>query len=103
MARRLANALEDTQSVGLAFPVQSNGVFAELDRDHARRLQQEWTFHVWSESADNRCVVRWMTAFNTSEADVDRLAASIMDTAASVGGAVSAVSAGAPGASARSR
>jgi threonine aldolase len=41
------------------------------------RLQQEWSCHVWSESTGDRCVVRWMTSFDTSEADVDRLAASI--------------------------
>jgi threonine aldolase len=77
MARRLAESLEGVPGVQLAYPVQSNGVFTELDRDHVARLQQEWSCHVWSESTDDRCVVRWMTAFDTSEADVDRLAASI--------------------------
>jgi threonine aldolase len=81
MASRLAEALQGVPRVDLAYPVQSNGVFAELDRDHAARLQQEWTFHVWSEATDARCVVRWMTAFDTSEADVDELATSIRATA----------------------
>lgn len=81
MASRLADALQGVPGVELSHPVQSNGVFAELDRDHAARLQQEWNFHVWSEAADNRCVVRWMTAFDTSEADVDQLATSISATA----------------------
>jgi threonine aldolase len=77
MARRLGDALAEIPGVALAHPVQSNGVFAELDRDHAARLQGDWTFHVWSEEPNNRCVVRWMTAFDTSEADVDELARSI--------------------------
>jgi len=77
MARRLAEALGGVPGVRLAYPVQSNGVFTELDRDHAARLQRDWIFEVWSESADDRCVARWMTAFDTSEADVDALAGSI--------------------------
>jgi len=41
-------------------------------------LQQEWAFHVWDE---DESVVRWMTAFDTSEADVDAFIASVRDTA----------------------
>jgi threonine aldolase len=82
MARRLADALEGVPRVSVAQPVQSNGVFTELDRDHAARLQREWEFHVWSEGANSRCVVRWMTAFDTVEADVDKLATAIGDTGA---------------------
>jgi threonine aldolase len=85
VARRLADSLDGVPGVGLAYAVQSNGVFTELDRDHAARLQEEWRFHVWSESADNRCVVRWMTAFDTSEADVDRLAESIAAVSVAAG------------------
>jgi threonine aldolase len=88
MARRLADALEGVPGVGLAQPVQSNGVFTELDRDHAARLQRDWTFHIWSEAANNRCVVRWMTAFDTSEADVDKLAMSISETVTASAGTV---------------
>ena len=80
MARRLTASLDGVPGVQLAYPVQSNGVFTELDREHVARLQQEWSCQVWSESTDDRCVVRWMTAFDTSEADVDRLAASIGET-----------------------
>jgi threonine aldolase len=77
MARRLTESLDGVPGVQLAYPVQSNGVFTELDRDQVARLQQEWGCHVWSELTGDRCVVRWMTSFDTSEADVDRLAASI--------------------------
>lgn len=77
MAQRLARALDVLPGVRLAFPVESNGVFAELGRQQAARLQREWDFHIWSDSADGRCVARWMTAFDTSEEDVDRLAAAV--------------------------
>jgi threonine aldolase len=81
MASRLAAALDGVPGVRLAYPVQSNGVFTELARDHAAWLQQNWNCPIWSESADGRrCVVRWMTAFDTSEVDVDRLAAAIISS-----------------------
>jgi threonine aldolase len=81
MAVRLAAALDGLAGVRLAYPVESNGVFTELGLDHAARLQQDWSFEVWSQSADGTCIARWMTAFDTSEADVDALAASIISAA----------------------
>ncbi|HEY2313847.1 MAG TPA: low specificity L-threonine aldolase [Streptosporangiaceae bacterium] len=83
MAQRLAASLDGLPGVRLAHPVQSNGVFTELAQDHAAMLQREWSFQVWSESADGSCVARWMTAFDTSEADVDRLAKAIGESAVS--------------------
>jgi threonine aldolase len=89
MAGRLADALHGVPGVELAHPVESNGIFTELDRHHAIRLQREWDFHIWSDLPDNRCIVRWMTAFDTSDADVDELAISISAAAAPDGGVVS--------------
>jgi threonine aldolase len=89
MARRLADAIVTVPGLRLAYPVQSNAVFAELDREHVAALQQDWDFHVWSESGESRCVVRWMAAFDTSEADVDLFALAIRETAARRGGGVS--------------
>ena len=83
MARRLACAVAGLPGVRLAYPVESNGVFTELPQEHAARLQQQLSFYVWSKSADSECIVRWMTAFDTTEADVDQLAAAIADTAVS--------------------
>ena len=79
MARRLADGVRDVPGVGLWQPVESNAVFASLEETHIRRLQQGWHFHVWDERAR---VVRWMTAFDTTEADVDAFTASVRDTAA---------------------
>jgi threonine aldolase len=83
MADRLAAAVTGLAGVDLAYPVQSNGVFTDISRQDALRLQKDWNFQVWSESGDGRCVVRWMTAFDTSAADVDRLAAGIKAAAVS--------------------
>jgi threonine aldolase len=79
MARRLAAAVGGLPGVGLAYPMEGNGVFAEIDQDLAASLQRDWRFHVWSADGHGRCVVRWMTAFDTTEADVDALADAVRD------------------------
>jgi threonine aldolase len=76
MARRLAAGLADLPGVDVVYPVESDAVFARLARQHVAELQREWTFHVWDESTS---VVRWMTAFDTQESDVDDFLISITD------------------------
>ena len=80
MARRLAEGVADADGVAIVHPVQANAVFARLHPRHIAALQENWTFHVWDEG-DN--VVRWMTAFDTTEADVDAFLADIRSTAGS--------------------
>lgn len=77
MAARLASALACVPGVRLAYPIQSNGVFIEVHEQVALRLEKDFNIHVWSESDDGNCIVRWMTAFDTSAADVDQLAEAI--------------------------
>lgn len=74
MAARLAAGLAGLPGVELAYPVQADAVFARLEPQHIDELQQRWTFHVWDESSS---VVRWMTAFDTQESDVDAFLADI--------------------------
>src|SRR6185437_13049297 len=74
MAARLAAGVAEIPGVELRSPVQSNAVFVSLSPQHIADLQQEWTFYIWDE-AEN--VVRWMTAFDTTEEDVDAFVASI--------------------------
>ncbi|MGH3293513.1 MAG: threonine aldolase family protein, partial [Trebonia sp.] len=62
MAARLASGLASVPDVDLAYPVQSDAVFARLNPGQIAELQRDWTFHVWDESAS---IVRWMTAFDT--------------------------------------
>jgi threonine aldolase len=78
MAQRLADGITGVPGVTLWQPVESNAVFAVLDPAHIARLQQDWHFYVWDDSAH---VVRWMTAFDTTEADVDAFVADIRRTA----------------------
>lgn len=76
-ARRLADGVRELPHVELAHAVESNAVFARIparavDELHAAGFQ----FHVWV--ADPvRPLVRWMTAFDTTDADVDRFIAAI--------------------------
>jgi threonine aldolase len=80
MARRLADRIVALPGVDIRQPVESNAVFAALDPRDIPPLQEDWRFHVWDEREH---VVRLMTAFNTTEADVDALAAAIAATTAS--------------------
>jgi threonine aldolase len=74
MARRLADRIEALPGVRIRQQVESNAVFAALDPRHIPALQRDWNFHVWDEREH---VVRLMTAFDTTEADVDALAEAI--------------------------
>ena len=66
----------------MVYPVQADAVFARLDPAHIAALQQDWTFYLWDETTSR---VRWMTAFDTRESDVDAFLSDI----AAVTGAVS--------------
>jgi threonine aldolase len=68
MAHRLATGVTSIDGVELLYPTQANAVFAQLDPAHVAKLQQTWTFHTWN---DTDSMVRWMAAFDTTEADVD--------------------------------
>ena len=78
MARRLADGASTVDGVEIVYPVQANAVFARLRPQAIAALQRDWTFHVWNERDS---VVRWMTAFDTSAADVDAFLADIRSTA----------------------
>jgi threonine aldolase len=79
MAARLANGLAGIPGVEIVYPVQSDAVFARLHPDHIAALSKDWMFHVWDERAS---VVRWMTAFDTQESDVDEFLTAIAATSA---------------------
>jgi threonine aldolase len=74
MAARLAAGLADISGVDVVHPVESDVVFARLAPGHIAELQRDWTFYVWDESAS---VVRWMTAFDMVESDVDAFLSAI--------------------------
>lgn len=70
MAARLRGALEELALPGLSFsrPTQANAVFAVLANAAADRIREKVRFYDWDRAVGE---VRWMTAFDTTEADVD--------------------------------
>lgn len=76
MAARLRSTLEGVPAVRFTQPTQANALFAILPRDSADRLREHFRFYDWDPSTGE---VRWMTAFDTTEADVDAFAAAIRE------------------------
>ena len=75
-ARQLFEAVRDIGALSLTVPPQVNSVFPRLT-DPAKSALQEWSFFWdWDVSAS---LVRWMTAWDTSPADVERFAAGVRE------------------------
>jgi len=80
MAQRLAAEVIGVDGIQLAYPVESNGVFAEIGERQATLLQRDWNFHVWAQTSPGRCVVRWMTAYDSTAEQVDALASAVKES-----------------------
>jgi threonine aldolase len=89
MARRLADGVSDISGLRLAYPVDANTVFAVLDNTWIAALQQDWNFHIWADQGGRESIVRWMTAFDTTEADVDMFVTAIREASVTASQAVS--------------
>lgn len=82
MAARLRHSLETAIAsgaiTGLSFSqaTQANAVFAVLDNAAADRIREKVRFYDWDRALGQ---VRWMTAFDTTEADVDAFVAAITE------------------------
>lgn len=82
MATRLRGTLEreigDGTISGLGFsqPTQANAVFALIAKEAADRIRERVHFYDWNRAAGE---VRWMTAFDTTQDDVDAFVAIIRD------------------------
>ncbi len=74
MAARLRAALEGTAGLSFTQPTQANAVFATLPPGAADRLRESFRFYDWNPATRE---VRWMTAFDTTEADIDVFATAI--------------------------
>jgi threonine aldolase len=78
MAAHLRRSLEDAAPIGLSFSqkTEANAVFAVLDNAVADRIRERVRFYDWDRAKGE---VRWMTAFDTREADVDHFVAVIAE------------------------
>jgi threonine aldolase len=79
MAARLAEGLNGVSEVRITRPVQSNAVFARLDRKAVATLQEQFDFYIWDEQQDE---VRWMCSWDTTEEDVDAFVAAVREACA---------------------
>jgi threonine aldolase len=67
MARLLEQETNKIPRVRIVYPVEANGVFAQIPRAAIEKIQERYFFYVWSEGES---VVRWMCSFDTTEEDV---------------------------------
>ena len=74
MAQRLAAATDGLPGLQIVRPVQANAVFAVLPADVTERLQKQFRFYTWDDATGE---VRWMTTFDTTEADIDTFASAV--------------------------
>ncbi|HEY4281396.1 MAG TPA: beta-eliminating lyase-related protein [Conexibacter sp.] len=84
MAARLAAGVQGAPGLEITQAVEANAVFAQLPREAIASLRETWHFYDWT--TPGRAVpaghgeVRWMCAWDVSEADVDRFAAEVRET-----------------------
>ena len=67
MAQILAAELAQIPQIKLTQKVESNGVFATVPKKYVPILQNQYFFYVWNEATSE---VRFMTSFDTTEADI---------------------------------
>jgi threonine aldolase len=70
-ANRMAQALEaevrKIPQARIAWPVEANGVFAQIPQHAIQKIQERYFFYPWIEE---ECIVRWMCSFDTTEDDI---------------------------------
>jgi threonine aldolase len=76
MAQLLAQKISHLPQVKLIMPVQTNAVFVSVPREIIKPLQDKYFFYIWNY---DRNEVRWMTHFNTTEADIEDFVNSLED------------------------
>lgn len=77
MAGLLEKEIKKIRKVKIVYPVDANGVFAQIPRQAIAKLQQRYFFYVWNEE---QSVVRWMCSFDTTEEDVKQFARFVAQT-----------------------
>jgi threonine aldolase len=76
MTQRLYAEVKDLPGLEVVRTPQANAVYAILPAEVIERLQKRFRFYTWNEHTGE---VRWMTSFDTTEADIDVFAAAIAE------------------------
>lgn len=77
MAQLLQRELEPIPQVKIVYPVEANGVFAQIPRGAIAKIMKQYFFYEWDEA---KSVVRWMCSWDTTEQDVKQFANFIRKT-----------------------
>lgn len=80
MAKRLRDGLLDAPGLEFTHATEANAVLVILPPGVAERLHERYSFYDWNPASGE---VRWMTAFDTTEADVDEFVAAVRRALAS--------------------
>ncbi|MFY9561587.1 MAG: low specificity L-threonine aldolase [Terriglobales bacterium] len=72
MAKLLEAEVRKIARVKIFYPVEANGVFAQIPREAIKKIQERYFFYPWIEEES---VVRWMCSFDTTEEDVRQFVA----------------------------
>ena len=67
MAQRLKRELAKVPRIKIVYPVEANGVFAQIPRGANAKIRKRYFFYDWDEAES---VVRWMCSWDTTESDV---------------------------------
>jgi threonine aldolase len=67
MARALEAEVRKIPQARIAWPVEANGVFAQIPRHAVETIKERYFFYPWIEE---ECIVRWMCSFDTTEEDI---------------------------------
>lgn len=76
MAKVLETELRKISQVRIAWPVEANGVFAQIPRKAIETIKERYFFYPWIEED---CIVRWMCSFDTTEEDVKEFASFVAE------------------------
>jgi threonine aldolase len=77
MAALLKKETSKIPQVKIVYPVEANGVFAQIPRPAIAKLLKRYFFYVWNAE---QSVVRWMCSFDTTEEDVKEFARFVAET-----------------------
>ena len=68
MAQILLEKITDFSEVEITQSVQTNALFVRIPKDVISKIQDESFFYTWDDTTGE---VRWMTAFDTTEEDIN--------------------------------
>jgi threonine aldolase len=77
MARLLEQELRKCPQVRIVWPVDANGVFAQIPRAAIAKIMERYFYYPWIEE---ECIVRWMCSFDTTEEDVREFASFVAES-----------------------